>query len=137
MDNYVKVIFKAGTGGKVSGDLVYYVSPEVEVDMTDSAGKVTKIPSVGYTSNGGTWSPEIKAEKIESEKTYVFNFVKSEDIVEKTDKPNQTIPEGYVKVTFKTDGNGKVNGKDVIIYYVNPTAEIKLGKQQQLTIKLL
>ena len=128
LDNYVKVIFKAGTGGKVSGDLVYYVSPEVEVDMTDSAGKVTKIPSVGYTSNGGTWSPEIKAEKIESEKTYVFNFVKSEDIVEKTDKPNQTIPEGYVKVTFKTDGNGKVNGKDVIIYYVNPTAEIKLGK---------
>lgn len=127
MDNYVKVTFKAGTGGTVSGDLVYYVSPEVEVDMTESATKITKTPSVGYTSNGGTWSPEIKAEKIENEKTYTFNFVKSGDIVEKIDE-NTKKPDGYVQVTFKTDGNGKVNGKDVIIYYVNPTAGIKLGK---------
>ena len=127
LDNYVKVIFKAGEGGTVSGDLVYYVSPEVEVNMTSQAEAVTKTPSIGYTSNGGTWSPEIKAEKIENEKTYEFNFVKSEDIVEKTDD-NVKKPDGYVTITFKTDGNGKVNGKDLIIYYVNPDAGIKLGK---------
>ena len=129
LDNYVKVIFTAGTGGTVSGNTVYYVSPEVEVDMTDSAKAVTKTPSVGYTAEGGTWSPEIKAEKIENEKTYEFNFVKSKDIVEKTDDPNQVIPKGYVKVTFKTENEakGKLEG-DVKekIYYVNPKADIKL-----------
>ena len=131
LDNYVKVIFKAGEGGTVSGNTVYYVSPEVEVDMTDSAGKITKTPSIGYTSNGGTWSPEIKAEKITAEKTYEFNFVKSEDIVEKTDDPHQVIPEGYVKVTFKTEdeNKGKLEGDKLVkIYYVNPKAEIKLVK---------
>ena len=145
MDNYVKVIFKAGEGGTVSGDLVYYVSPEVEVDMTESAGKVTKTPDVGYTANGGTWSPEIKSEKITAEKTYEFNFVKSKDIVEKTNDPNQVIPEGYVKVTFKTEdeNKGKLEG-DVKekIYYVNPKAGIKLveltdgqtAKEKQLAV---
>lgn len=129
LENYVKVIFKAGEGGSLSGDLVYYVSPEVEVDMTESAGKVIKTPSVGYTANGGTWSPEIKAEKITEEKTYEFNFVKSKDIVEKTDDPNQVIPKGYVKVIFRAAANGKLEGgvKEKI-YYVNPKAGVKIGK---------
>ncbi|MDU5099082.1 MAG: InlB B-repeat-containing protein [Peptoniphilus grossensis] len=131
LENYVKVIFKEGTGGTVSGDLVYYVSPEVEVNMTTQAEAVSKNPSIGYTANGGSWSPEIKSEKITEEKTYEFNFVKSKDIVEKTDDPNQVIPEGYVKVTFKTEdaNKGKLEGdKEVKIYYVNPKAEIKLVK---------
>ena len=129
LDNYVKVIFTAGEGGSVSGDTVYYVSPEVEVNMTDSAKAVTKTPSVGYTANGGTWSPEIKAEKIEKEKIYEFNFVKSKDIVEKIDE-NTKIPAGYVTVTFKTEdeAKGKVDGKDKKVYYVNPKADIKLVK---------
>ncbi|MFR2891082.1 InlB B-repeat-containing protein [Peptoniphilus grossensis] len=129
MDNYVKVIFKAGTGGSLSGNLVYYVSPEVEVNMTTQAEAVSKNPSIGYTANGGSWSPEIKSEKITEEKTYEFNFVKSKDIVEKTNDPNQVIPEGYVKVTFKTEdaNKGKLEGdKEVKIYYVNPKAGIKL-----------
>ena len=129
LENYVKVIFKAGTGGTVSGDLVYYVSPDVEVDMTSQAQAVTKTPNVGYTSNGGTWSPEIKAEKITAEKTYEFNFVKSDDIVEEINVPNQVTTEGYVKVTFKTEdeNKGKLEGNvKEKIYYVNPTAEITL-----------
>ena len=133
MNNYVKVTFKAGTGGSVSGDLVYYVSPEVEVDLTESAKAITKTPDIGYTANGGTWSPEIKSEKITTEKTYEFNFVKSKDIVEKNNDPNQVIPEGYVKVTFKTEDEkkGKLEGDKLVkIYYVNPTAGIKLGKAE-------
>ena len=130
LDNYVKVIFKAGTGGTVSGDLVYYVSPEVEVDMTESAGKITKTPDVGYTANGEKWTnidnKTLKGTFKDSETEFVFNFDKSKDIVEKTDDPNQVIPEGYVKVTFKTDGNGKVGGADEKIYYVNPKAGITL-----------
>ena len=120
MDNYVKVIFKAGEGGTVSGDLVYYVSPEVEVNMTDSADKITKIPNVGYTSNGGTWSPEIKAEKITAEKTYEFNFVKSKDIVEKTDE-NTKKPEGYI--TVKLIPTDKATDATKKVYFVNPKAK--------------
>lgn len=128
LDNYVKVIFKAGTGGSVSGDLVYYVSPEVEVNMTESAGKITKTPDVGYIS--GDWdTSETKKLKntFTAETEFTFNFTKTDDIVEKTDE-NTKKPDGYVQVTFKTDGNGKVNGADEKIYYVNPTAGIKLGK---------
>lgn len=131
LDNYVKVIFKAGTGGTVSGDLVYYVSPEVEVNMTSQAEAVTKTPSIGYTSNGGTWSPEIKAEKIENEKTYEFNFVKSKDIVEKTDDSVKK-PEGYVTVKFIAGENGEVVGGNKI-YFVNPEANIKLVDKDKAT----
>ena len=132
LDNYVKVIFKAGEGGSLSGDTVYYVSPEVEVDMTESAGKITKNPNIGYFVNGEKWTNKdnkaLKGTFTDPETEFVFNFDKSKDIVEKTDDPNQVIPKDYVKVTFKTDGNGKVNGADEKVYYVNPTAGIKLGK---------
>ena len=147
LENYVKVIFKAGEGGTLSGDLVYYVSPEVEVDMTESAGKVTKIPDVGYIVNGENWTNKdnkaLKGTFTNPETEFVFNFDKSDDIVEKTDDPNQVIPEGYVKVTFKTEdeNKGKLEG-DVkeIIYYVNPSAGITLkvlGDNETATDKQL
>ena len=133
MDNYVKVIFKAGEGGTVSGDLVYYVSPEVEVDLTDSAGKIKKTPDIGYTANGEKWNNKdkkaLKGTFTDSETEFVFEFGKSEDIVEKTPQVTEA-PKGYVTVIFKTDGNGKVGGADEKIYYVNPTAGIKLGKAE-------
>ncbi len=133
LDNYVKVIFKAGTGGSISGDLVYYVSPEVEVDMTESAKAVTKTPEVGYFVNGEKWTntanKTLKDTFKDPETVFVFNFDKSKDIVEKTDDPNQVIPKGYVKVSFiSKDGNkGKLEGDKLEkIYYVNPKADIKL-----------
>ena len=133
LENYVKVIFKAGEGGTVSGDLVYYVSPEVEVDMTELAGKITKTPSVGYFVNGEKWTntdeKTLKGTFTDAETEFVFNFDKSKNIVEKTDDPNQVIPEGYVKVTFKTEdeNKGKLEGDKLVkVYYVNPKAGIKL-----------
>ena len=130
LDNYVKVIFKAGTGGSLSGNLVYYVSPEVEVDMTESAGKITKKPDVGYISVDWDTSETKKLKDTFKDDTeFTFNFKKTSDIVEKTDDSTQVIPEGYVKVTFKTEdvNKGKLEGdKEVKIYYVNPKAGIKL-----------
>uniref|UniRef100_UPI00288BDD13 InlB B-repeat-containing protein n=1 Tax=Peptoniphilus grossensis TaxID=1465756 RepID=UPI00288BDD13 len=130
LENYVKVIFKAGTGGSLSGDLVYYVSPEVEVDMTESAGKITKKPDVGYISVDWDTSETKKLKDTFKDDTeFTFNFKKTSDIVEKTDDSTQVIPEGYVKVTFKTEdvNKGKLEGdKEVKIYYVNPKAGIKL-----------
>ena len=133
LNNYVKITFKAGTGGTVSGDLVYYVSPEVEVDLTESAGKIKKTPDIGYTANGEKWNNKdkkaLKGTFTDSETEFVFEFGKSEDIVEKTPQVTEA-PKGYVTVIFKTDGNGKVGGADEKIYYVNPTAGIKLGKAE-------
>ena len=135
LENYVKVTFTAGEGGKfentLTGDFVYYVSPEVEVDMTESANKIEKTPDVGYIS--GDWDTSdtktLKAKFTEPETVFTFEFKKTDDIVEKTDDPNQEIPEGYVKVTFKTENEakGKLEGEKLVkIYYVNPKAEIKL-----------
>ena len=142
LDNYVKVIFKAGTGGTVSGDLVYYVSPEVEVDMTESAGKVTKTPDVGYIS--GDWDTSetktLKATFTAKETEFTFNFTKTDDIVEKTPKVTEA-PKGYVTVKFITDGNGHFDADATEkVYYVNPTAGITLkvlGKNETATDKQL
>lgn len=125
LKNYVKVIFKAGTGGSVSGDLVYYVSPEVIVDMNESADKITKTPSVGYI-NGDWNTTETKKLKdtFKADTEFTFNFVKTDDIVEKIDE-NTKIPDGYVIVKFIAGKNGKIKGGDKT-YYVNPTAGIRL-----------
>ena len=133
LENYVKVIFKAGTGGSVSGNLVYYVSPEVEVDMTESASKVTKTPDTGYYVNGEKWTNKynktLKGTFTDKETEFKFNFDKSKDIVEKIDE-NTKIPDGYVEVIFRADENGSKGklegGKVEKVYYVNPKADIKL-----------
>lgn len=125
MDNYVKVTFKAGTGGTLSGYLVYYVSPEVEVDMTESAGKIKKTPEVGYIS--GDWdtseTKKLKATFTAKETEFTFNFKKTGDIVEKTDD-NVKKPDGFVTVRFLTNKNGTLTG--VTTYYVNPKAGKKM-----------
>lgn len=133
MDNYVKVTFKPGEGGKfektLTGNFVYYVSPEVEVDLTEIAGKIQKTPSVGYISDNWDTSDSKKLkDTFKNDTEFTFNFKKSEDIVEKTDN-NVKKPDGYVKVTFKTEdeNKGKLEGnKTEKIYYVNPKADIKL-----------
>ena len=133
LENYVKVIFKAGTGGTVSGDLVYYVSPEVEVDMTESAGKIKKTPEVGYIS--GDWdtseTKKLKATFTAKETEFTFNFKKTDDIVEKTDD-NVKKPDGFVTVRFLTNKNGTLTG--VTTYYVNPTAGKKMSEITDPTI---
>ena len=135
LDNYVKVTFKAGTGGTVSGDLVYYVSPEVEVDMTDSAKAVTKTPSVGYVVNGEKWTNKdkkaLKGTFADPETEFVFNFDKTDDIVEKTDDSVKK-PDGYVTVKFIAGENGKIKGGNKT-YFVNPDAGIKLVDKDKAT----
>ncbi|EGS33701.1 hypothetical protein HMPREF9489_1017 [Finegoldia magna SY403409CC001050417] len=134
LENYVKVIFKAGTGGKLdktlTGNFVYYVSPEVTVDMTGEADKISKTPDTGYIVNGGEWknkdNKDLKGTFTEAETVFEYNFKKSTDIVEKVDE-NTKKPDGYVTVIFRADDHGKLEGdKTEKIYYVNPKAGIKL-----------
>ncbi|MBU5669923.1 InlB B-repeat-containing protein [Peptoniphilus sp. MSJ-1] len=134
LENYVKVNFVAGKDGeKVAGSLegqtIYYVSPEVEVNLTEQAEKITKTPAVGYTSNGGSWTNADNKNLngiFKEETTFVYNFLKSKDIVEKTNE-NPDKPEGYVTVIFRASENGKLEGNVAEkTYYVNPKADIKL-----------
>ena len=134
LENYVKVTFKAGTGGKLedtlTGNFIYYVSPEVEVDMTEVAGKIKKTPDTGYFVNGEKWNNKdnkaLKGTFTDEETVFEFVFDKSKDIVEKT-SDDVKKPDGYVTVIFRADDHGKLEGdKTEKIYYVNPKAGIKL-----------
>ena len=125
LDNYVKITFKAGTGGTITDGKkkAYYVSPEVEVDMTSIAEAITKTPDTGYVKDN--WDKELKG-KFENDTEFTFKFTKTDDIVEKTDDSVEK-PEGYAELIFSTDGNGKLDeNKDKITYYVNPKAGIKI-----------
>ncbi|WP_215491958.1 InlB B-repeat-containing protein [Fenollaria sporofastidiosus] len=148
MENYVKITFKPGTGGKfkntLTNEFVYYVSPEVELDLTSYANGIEKTPDVGYI--GGNWdTSETKKLKdtFKTDTEFTFNFTKNANIVEKTNDPNQVIPKGYVKVTFRTEdeNKGKLEGNVTEkIYYVDPNAEITLkvlGKNETATDKQL
>lgn len=125
LDNYVKITFKAGEGGKITdkNKKAYFVSPEVIVDMTSIADAIKKTPDTGYVND--KWDKELKG-KFEINTEFTFNFKKTDDIVKKTDDSVKK-PEGYVELIFSTDGNGTLDdNKDKITYYVNPTAGIKI-----------
>ena len=129
IDNYVKITFKAGEGGTITDakKKAYYVSPEVQVDMTSIANAITKTPNTGYISGDWDTSETKKLNNIFKKDTvFTFNFIKTKDIVEKTDDSVEK-PKDYVELIFSTDGNGKLdNNKDKIVYYVNPKTGIKI-----------
>ncbi len=129
LDNYVKITFKAGEGGTISDEKkkAYYVSPEVQVDMTSIADGIKKTPNTGYISGDWDTSETKKLNDIFKKDTvFTFNFKKTKDIVEKTDDSVEK-PKDYVELIFSTDGNGKLDdNKDKITYYVNPKAGIKI-----------
>ena len=128
-EGYNTVTFKADDNGTVSGTLVYYVNPTLEVDLSTHANKsISKTANTGYKVEGGTWTNRdgfaLKA-TFDKDTKFIYKFQKIKDII--TVDENTVRPEGYVLVTFKADENGKLEGdKKEIKYYVNPKAGIKL-----------
>ena len=125
-DGYFTVTFKA-ENGSLAGTTSYYVKPNVEVDLTDTANAIGKKADVGYTEDGGTWDKALKATFTKDE-TYTFNFVKLDDVIPK-DNPQggeNTKPDGYVIVEFIADANGSIVGGNKT-YYVNPEKNITVG----------
>ena len=122
-NGYVTVTFKADANGTLSGTTVYYVKPNVDIDLTDTANAIKKNPNVGYTADGGTWKPAIAKQQYKADAEYEFNFVKLDDVIPeiKEDGTKNTQPKDYVKVTLiptnkATDPTNKV-------YFVNPKAK--------------
>lgn len=121
---YVKVEFKADANGTLLGKTVYYVNPNVEVDLTSQANGIAKNPKLGYTEKNGSWSPAITSKQYNENTEYVFNFVKLDDVI--SAGPGVDQPKGYVKVEFIADKNGSLEGGNKT-YYVNPEKNIKVG----------
>ena len=128
-EGYVTVTFVSDGNGTLSGTTVYYVNPNVKVELTDKANAITKNPNIGFTEEGGAWINEKGKAIIDTftENTeFVFNFKKLDDVIPAGDNVEQ--PKGYVKVEFTSDDNGSLEGGDKT-YYVNPLKKVKVGSE--------
>ena len=122
-DGYFTVTFKSDTNGSLSGTTVVYVKPNTDIDLTNTANTITKNPNVGYTADGGTWTPEIAKKQFTKDETYTFTFKELANVIEKVDE-NTKKPDGYV--TVKVVPTDKATDDTEKTYYVNPTKEVKI-----------
>ncbi|MBY0584958.1 cell wall-binding repeat-containing protein [Murdochiella sp. Marseille-P8839] len=121
-DGYSVVTFKADENGSLEGITKYFVNPTKEVDLTNEANLITKKPKTGYQASG-TWDPALVKQQYSGDKEFTFHFDPYKDVIPAD--PGVTKPDGYVTVTFKTDGNGTLGGKTE--YYVNPNKQVILN----------
>ena len=120
-NGYHTVTFKA-VNGTLSGTTTYYVKPNVDIDLTNTAAAITKRPYIGFTAEGVNWEPTISEQKYTKDETYTFTFKPVPDVVEVVD--GKSRPEGYVRV----DVIPTYFAKDPTIksYWVNPTTEVTI-----------
>ena len=125
---YFTVTFKPDANGSLSGTTVYYVKPNVDIDLTNTANNIIKNPNEGYTEKGGTWDYTFKAEKITEDKKYTFSFKELDNVIPEKDKNGNRNdkPAGYVKV--KLIPTEKAKDKEVKYYFVNPTKEVTISE---------
>ena len=119
-NGYVTVKFE-GINGILSGQTVYYVNPNKEVDLTNTANAITKNPNTGYTEKGGTWDKPLSA-KFKENDVLKFTFKPLDDVIEVSQ--GKTKPNGYVTVAIvptycATDTSVKY-------YWVNPLKEVTI-----------
>ena len=117
---YVTVKFEA-VNGTLSGTKVYYVNPNKDVDLTNTANAITKRPDVGFTVEGGNWDKELKA-TFKNDDVIKFTFKALADVIEINN--NKPRPEGYVRV----DVIPTYFAKDMTIksYWVNPNKKVTI-----------
>lgn len=122
-NGYVTVTFKSDANGSLTGKTVYYVKPNVDIDLTDTAKDISKNPNTGYTAEGGTWSPAIANQKYTADAEYKFKFKALQDVIEKIDE-NTKKPEGYI--TVKLIPTDKAKDKTEKVYFVNPLKDVTI-----------
>lgn len=126
---YVQVDFAlTGNGGSIkSGETTtYYVDPNRAVTLTPPQYNT----EIGYRFE--KWSPDPKtARTYNTPITINGTFTALDDVIEA--KPGVTKPNGYVKVTFRSDGNGTLTGAKE--FYVNSTKSVDLTPKADALIK--
>ena len=122
---FVKVVFDKGQHGELSGTQTYWVKPGV--DVTVPAPTVN--PSTGYEFNN--WDQKLSVNLPAKSADYKIKaeYKALEDIIE----GDKIKPNGYVKVEFVSDGNGKLIG--TTSYYVNPTKPVDLTSKAEAIFK--
>lgn len=117
---YVQVDFAlTGNGGSIkSGETTtYYVDPNRAVTLTPPQYNT----NIGYRFD--KWDPNPQTARTYTTPTKINGtFTALDDVIEA--KPGVTKPNGYVKVTFRSDGNGRLTGAKE--YYVNSTKSVDL-----------
>nr|WP_311444622.1 S-layer homology domain-containing protein [Ezakiella coagulans] len=125
---YITVTFKTDANGSLSGTTVYYVKPNVDINLTNKADNITKNPNVGYTAEGGTWknsdSKNLK-DTFDKDTEFVFNFAERPDVIK--EKPGVTKPDGYVTVKFIP--TNKATDPTEKVYFVNPLKEVTITEE--------
>lgn len=113
----VTFVIDPDKGGSIVKDevTVYYVNPAKEVTVPQPK----TLAETGYEFE--KWRIEgqefpTEAKKYDKDTTVKGNFKKLDDIVD----GNKPKPDGYVKVTFISETNGKLKVGDKKVYYVNP-----------------
>ena len=136
-NGYIRIVFRADKNGWLADEQnnfidqkVYYVNPKAKIDyIKDLTQGIEKVANPAYTADGGSWKDEtgLLSKLFTKDKLFVYHFKEAQNII--ADGNGQPIPDGFVKVSFKADENGKLEGdKKEITYYVNPQAGIKLVK---------
>ena len=116
---YVSVKFTSDEGLTLSGIQEYFVKKNLEITLKDIKWAKAE-EKVGYKFD--KWDKEEDLEIKEEDIVVNATSIPLKDVIPKKDGEEQ--PKGYVKVDFKTDGNGTLEGETT--YYVNPTKEVKL-----------
>ena len=126
-EGYLTVTFDKGEHGKeITGKTVYYVKPNTEV--TVPAPKVT--PNTGWKQKDDedAWDKAL-TQTFKEDTKITAQYAPIDNII----PGDQTKPEGYVTVTFVSDGNGTLSGTTV--YYVNPNEKVNLTDKANAIVK--
>ena len=121
VEGYVKVEFRPGDNGSLSGTTEYWIKPGVEVNIPAPTVK----PNVGYKFN--KWDKSLTVTASAGDPTYEITaqYEGLGDIIPQKNTDGLDKPNGYVTVTFDKGEHGKnITGQTV--YYVNPNKKVKL-----------
>lgn len=119
-NGYVTVKFEA-KNGTLSGQTVYYVNPNKEVDLTNTANAITKNPNTGYTAEDVTWDKKLK-DRFTEGYVLTLTFKPLKDVIEVSQ--GKTKPKGYVSVAIVPTYCAK--DPSVKYYWVNPLKEVTI-----------
>ena len=123
VEGYVKVEFKPGTNGSLEGTQTYWIKPEVEVNIPAPTVK----PNVGHKFNKWDKSLTVTANKNDTTYEITAGYTQLDNIIPQKNTDGTDKPNGYVTVTFVSDGNGTLSGTKV--YYAKPDVKVELTEQ--------
>ena len=127
-EGYVTVTFTKGAhGSSISGETVYYVNPTANKTLANITTKPTVIPDTGYAVIGWDKGNDYV---ITEDTTVNAKFDDFDDVIPEKDESGNinNIPKGYIKITFDTTANGKIENSNETtkVVFVKPNTAVAL-----------